>query len=61
MKNIIVIIEYATISPLTLENIFCNLMGWCSWHEINEDTFEFSIECRQEDAAWIEKKLAQYV
>ena len=62
MKTITVIIEYATVSPSVLENItFANLMGWCRWTDINEDYFEFSVYCREEDAAWVEKKLVQYV
>lgn len=62
MRTIAVIIEYATISPAVLESsIFGNLMGWCKWSEIDAETFEFSVYCRQEDAAWVEEKLAQYV
>lgn len=62
MKNITVIIEYATISPALLEHLVSkDLMGWCFWKEIDEDSFEFSVSCREEDAASIERKLAQYV
>lgn len=62
MRTITVIIEYAAVSPSVLENCtFGNLMGWCRWSEIDEETFEFSVYCRQEDAAWVEGKLAQYV
>ena len=62
MKNITVIIAYEIISPAVLENIFSNgLMCWCGYHEVDEDYFEFWIECREEDAAWVERKLAQYM
>lgn len=62
MKTITVNIDYATISPSVLENIISkNLMGWCRYSEINEDYFEFSVYCREEDAAGIEKKLASFV
>ena len=62
MKNISVIIDYATISPAVLDAIIGkNLLGWCGWREIDEDFFEFWVNCRQEDAADIERKLAQYV
>ena len=62
MRTITVVIEYATISPAVLESCtFANLCGWCFYHEIDEDTFEFSVYCRQEDAAWVEDRLAQYV
>ena len=62
MKNISVIIDYATISPAVLDVIIGkDLLGWCWWREIDEDSFEFWVRCRQEDAAGIERKLAQYV
>ena len=62
MKNITVLIAYETISPAVLENIISrDLMGWCGWKDINEDFFEFWVECRQEDAPTVERKLAQYV
>lgn len=62
MKNISVIIDYATISPAVLDAIIGkDLLGWCWWQEIDEDSFEFWVRCRQEDAASIERKLAQYV
>ena len=62
MKNISVIIDYATISPAVLDAIIGkDLLGWCWWQEIDEDSFEFWVRCRQEDAAGIERKLAQYV
>lgn len=62
MRTIVVVIEYAVVSPAVLESCtFANLMGWCSWHEVDEDSFEFSVYCRQEDAAWVEGRLAQYV
>ena len=62
MKNISVIIDYATISPAVLDAIIGkNLLGCCGWREIDEDFFEFWVRCRQEDAAGIERKLAQYV
>ena len=62
MKNISVIIDYATISPAVLDVIIGkDLLGWCWWQEIDEDSFEFWVRCRQEDAASIERKLAQYV
>ena len=55
MKTITVIIEYATVSPSVLENVtFANLMGWCRWIDIDKDYFEFSVYCREEDAAWVE-------
>ena len=42
MKNITVIIAYETVSPAILENIFSkSLMGWCGYHEVDEDYFEF--------------------
>ena len=62
MKNISVIIDYAIISPAVLDTIIGkDLLGWCGWREIDEDSFEFWVNCRQEDAAGIERKLAQYV
>lgn len=62
MRTITVIIDYATVSPSVVENCtFANLMGWCRWTEIDEDSFEFSVTCREEDVASVEKKLAQYV
>lgn len=62
MKTITVAIEYATISPAVLEGIIAPISAnFISWHEIDEDFFEFSVLCRQEDAALVEARLAQYV
>ena len=62
MATISVIIEYAIISPAVLESIICpGLMGWTSWVDIDEDSFEFSVYCRQEDSANVERELARFV
>lgn len=62
MKNITVLIDYATISPAVLANIIeRNFAGMTYWADVNEDYFEFSVFCREADASSIEKKLAQYV
>lgn len=62
MRNITVLVDYATVSPIVLEQIIGNdLMGWCGYRDVNEDYFEFWVECREEDAAAIERKLAKYL
>lgn len=62
MKTISVIIDYSVISPVDLmERVFSNLMGWYDWRRMTTDSYEFSVFCRQEDASWVEDRLAQYV
>lgn len=62
MRTIVVNIEYATISPSVLENlVFNDLCGFYRSRDIDEDYFEFTVKCSNEDAAWVEKRLALYV
>ena len=59
-NNITVIIDYAVISPIILENItFSSYPIW--WTEINEDSFEFTVYCPESDLAWVREKLTSYI
>lgn len=55
-------IEYATISPSVLEMIVGRAFpqAMCSWKDINEDYFEFTV-FGVSDLAMLEDVLAEYI
>ena len=57
-----VIIEYAKISPAVLESIVREacFSALCTWKEVDEDYFEFSVY-GVSDLAMLEDVLAEYV
>ena len=57
----VVLIDYATISPAVLEYLINSVVDClCNWREVNEDTFEFCVlNC--EDLSKAERVLARYV
>ena len=61
MKTLCVNIAYEKISPAVLTDILMNVPCFATYHEVDEDTFEFSIQARVEDMRYIENIISAFV